>query len=322
MAGAISNMTTSIKGMFMDGAGEKAILYIYLADFNKMGVMKDEITAIKNLEKGLMKKVNSKLSIKDVAEGAKSGILDTLMSVIGSGSGDKLGATYKETINYLGQEDESLAGDLEEGMNTFFKFKVQYNPATIRLSSVNGRIQSRRADEGIDNLKVYNFSGKSKLSFDLIFDDTDNMNAFGMNELTNMNVTSAVNKGINTLVKGKEGLTGDYSVKPKMDAILSLLCSNITQEVVFFWSKMVFRGTITDVSNRFTMFNSKGNPVRGEMHLELTQDKKKVDQGYDDSYWDKAFNDCFEAKSDMPDFEGVHSSASTWTNNSLVNISL
>jgi hypothetical protein len=147
------------------------------------------------------------------------------------------------------------------------------------------------------------------------------MNAFGLNELSNMNVTSALNKVGSSLLKGKESLTGDYSVKPKMDAILSLLCSNITQEVVFFWSKMVFRGTITDVSNRFTMFNNKGNPIRGEMHLEITQDKKKVDQGYDDSYWDKAFNECFEEKSSLPGFEGVHSAGSIATDNSLINIS-
>ncbi len=331
MATALDNFTTSLKGMFLDGGGaEKAVLYIYLVDVDQPQNVEEEIKYVKNLEHGLLAKLDKKLSVKDAISNTASGVWDSLKEALtpGSGSSQDLGKLFQEADNNLKGKSEEDGGDkdfdLDPTKSNFLKFKVQYNPATIRLSSINGKVQSRRAEEGIENLKIYNFTGKSKLSFDLVFDDTDNMNAFGMNELTNMNFTSAINKGIDTFKKGKEGLTGDYSVKPKMDAILSLLCSAVTQEVVFFWSKMVFRGTVTDVSNRFTMFNSKGNPVRGEMHLELTQDKKKTEQGYDDSYWKKAFSDVFKEQKPGSDLTGASSSNTLqkFTNNSFMNINI
>lgn len=325
MAGAFDNFTSSLKGMIFDGAGEKAILYIYLVDVDKPQNVKEEIKYVKNLEKSLMKKAQAKLSVKDTLKSAGSGMLGSLKDAFtpGSGASTNLGETFKLAENELA-EGEDLLDNFDAGKSNFLKFKVQYNPASIRLSTINGKVQSRSADDGIENVKIYNFTGKSKLSFDLIFDDVDNMNAFGMNELANLNISSLANKGINTFKKGKEGLTGDYSVKPKMDAILSLLCSPVTQEVVFFWSKMVFRGTITDVSNTFTMFNSKGNPIRGEMHLELTQDKKKVDRGYDDRYWDKSFEACFKKKNAMDGISAANDTSilSNITNNSFLNLNI
>ncbi len=306
----MSNLGQSAKGMFSSNVGEKAILYIYLVNLNSKKtitldeakqMLKTETDALNKLQKDLMGKTKGKLSASGIAKS------------IGSSIADSAAGTFKKGVN-----SADHIADLDLGHPSFVKFYVQYNPASIRLYSVNGKVQARKDEAGIDKLDVYNFSGKSKLSFDLIFDDCDNMNAFALNEVANVNVTSALNKGLSALQHG--GL--NYSVRKKMDAIMSLLSSSATQQVVFFWANMAFRGTITDVGNRFTMFNPAGNPIRGEMHLELTQDKKSTELAYDETYWDNAFEKCFKKKDALGAIAGGVSTASKALNNNFINLNL
>lgn len=294
--------------MFTDGAADKAILYIYLTDLSKKNQSQEEsetdfnteVGALNSLQKDLLKKVKKSLggTIKDGLVDFGKGVVSTLTP--GSKSADSI-------------------GEVDSDHPSFIKFPVQYNPATINLYSVNGKVQSRKGEEGIDKLNVYKFTGKSKLSIDLVFDDCDNMNAFGLNDVVNTNFSGAINKGINAYRhKGN-----NYSVRKKMDAIMSLLSSSATQQVVFYWANMAFRGTITDVGNRFTMFNPQGHPIRGEMHLELTQDKSNEDLKYDEQYWDNAFQKVFKEK--KGGFEGVASMSSAFkkaTNNNFINLGI
>ena len=302
--GSLSNFTQSMMGMFTDGAVEKAVLYIYLQDVKQKlneqdskREMRFELNNILDLEKELMKKA-----------GTTEGVLDNLKNVGGSVKG------------YFtpGKKSKQKVGEMYKG--TYMKFDVQYNPATIRLYSVNGKVQERgNHNGGVDRLSIMDFSGKSKMSFDLIFDDCDNMNAFMFNEVANMNITSGINKGLSLLQNG--GNT--HSVRKRMDAIMSTLSTSATQQVVFAWSRMVFRGTITDVSNKFTMFNPQGNPIRGEMHIEITQDKKIRELRYDETYWDNAFKECFKSSNGAGGLSGI-AGKQNWvdkaTNNPFLNI--
>ncbi len=299
MGGVFDNIGSSAKGMFTDGAGEKAVLYVYFTDLSKKESEDDdfntEVTALKELQTTLLSNTKSRITPSNMWSDFKNAV--------------KPGSKSSQKVGEIASENKK-----------FMKFTVQYNPATIRLYSVNGKVQSRRAEESIDRLSVYRFSGKSKLSFDLIFDDVDNVNAFGLNEMTTMNATNALNKGLSAYSHG--GLT--YSVRKKMDAIMSLLASSATQQVIFFWGNMCFRGTITDVGNKFTMFNPSGNPIRGEMHLEITQDKKTKVLEYDESYWQKSFEKCFSNKNtkgaDMA--AGGQSGWSKLVNNNFINVGL
>ena len=310
--GIMDSLGQSAKGMFTENVTEKAILYIYLVDLSGPNdtnltdsgvkdIFDKETEKLNKLQKDLLKKTKSSLDI-----GGAGSALSAAGSAIKSGFNTLKNGGWNSSDNVA--EPDSHSG--------FVKFKVQYNPATIRLYSVNGKVQSRKGEEGIDKLSVYNFSGKSKLSFDLIFDDCDNMDAFTLNEISNINVTSAINKGWNALGHGKSG----YSVRKRMDAIMSLLSSAATQQVVFFWANMAFRGTITDVGNKFTMFNPSGNPIRGEMHLELTQDKQNVQMNYDESYWDNAFQKCFKEKSTLSAMDNMVGGKAF--NNNFINLNL
>ena len=309
--GVLDELGTSAKGMLTEGGGEKAVLYIYLVDLfddvDDSELQKEEIRDFKKLEKALEKRMKQKLGIGDtLKEGGKSflgGVKDTFGA--GVKSADKVAELDKEHPNFV-------------------KFAVQYNPATIRVITQSGRQERKIKDTGgvDDSLRGYKVgSGKTKLSFDLIFDDCDNMNAFLLNDVVNTNLTGLANKGLNTLTH--KGNT--YSVRKRMDAIMSLLSTTATQHVIFFWSKMYFRGQVTDVSNRFTMFNPKGNPIRGEMHLEITQDANQVKQfDYDEHYWNNAFDECFKDTSKMKDgFAGNHSVSAKQQvlDNSIMNLS-
>nr|WP_297703882.1 hypothetical protein [uncultured Butyrivibrio sp.] len=271
--GSITNLTQSIKGMFVDGAAEKAILYIYLADISKPVKEKDffsEIKEVNKFEKDLMKRTKKTMGFTDTMKEVGSSFLDYFTP---------------------GAKSQQKVGELDKENKNFLKFTVQYNPATIKLYTVNGKFQEKNNQAGVQSkLQKMDYKGKTKMSFDLIFDDCDNMNAFAFNDIANLNVTSVVNKGMSLLQNG--GNT--HSVRKRMDAMMSLFANPATQQVIFYWSKMVFRGTVTDIGNRYTMFNPQGNPIRGEMHIELTQDKSIKKMHIDDTYWDAAFKSCFK----------------------------
>ena len=281
--GAVSNGLSSMKGIFSDGAAEKAILYIYLTDISKPKTPEDtkaDTIEVKKWEKSLMKKTKDTISATDAVKGAASGIASFFTP---------------------GSKNQQTVGSIDKDNDKFLKFEFQYNPATLRLYSVNGKVQEKNNMSSSEQLHIMKFQGKSKLSFDIIFDDCDNMNAFMFNEVSNFNLTGAANK-VKSLVQNG-GNT--HSVRKRMDAIMSLLSTPSTQQVVFFWSRMVFRGTITSVSNRFTMFNPEGNPIRGQMHIEITQDKKYKDKLYDEQYWTRAFNECFKEPDGGMGIDGV-----------------
>ena len=293
--GMFDNFGSSVKGMFTDGAGEKAIIYIYLKDLSKKTTDEDfnqETKEINKLQTQLMKNAKNKISLSSMKDDIKSAFTP------GSGSSEKVGEVDSEHDN-------------------FFKFKVQYNPATISLSSLNGKIPTRSTEGGMSKLYDYTFSGKSKLSFDLVFDACDNMNAFMLNDVVNTNFTGLANKGLDMFKNGGN----NFSVRKRMDAMMSLMSSSETQQVIFFWSSMSFRGTLTDIDNKFTMFNPQGHPIRGEMHIELTQDKGIKDLNYEETYWQNAFKQVFKEKDGIGVGGGLGFS-NKYLNNNFINLGL
>ena len=144
-------------------------------------------------------------------------------------------------------------------MDKTFNFIVQYNPKTLNSSSSDGKIRWKRSKSGnkIKQSKT-EVHGNSTLTFELIFDDC-------------------------------------HGVRKRMDAIMSVLSTSYTNHVSFCWSQMLFEGILTNVENKFTMFDAHGNPISGTMHLTLTQEKKDKWPGYcEGNYWNNAFKKCFK----------------------------
>ncbi len=285
----MGNTWDSVKGMVTDGVTEKAVIYVPnpAANFKDLDSV---ITATGQLHSKLVQKAKKGLSLDSITKNVT----------------DQAAAAVDKS-----DDGEGPVGEVAEENGSFIKVKVQYNPATIRLSTVNGRIQKRNTDEGVDRLNIYKFSGKSKLSFDLVFDDVDNANAFMLENLT-PNVGNVVAKSSDMMSHEKHF----HSVRKRMDAMMSLLYGDNSRQVIFFWAKMVFRGTLTNVQNTFTMFNPQGNPIRGVMHLDLVQEKGNAKLSFQEQYWEEAFANAFKKNNTL----GGQSTLSALTNNNILNI--
>ena len=300
MAGMMSNLTSSLSGMVFDGAGAKAVIYIpnpnkYVPGETQAEDEKKLNKAAMNFEKSLVKKKTGKLD--DVAQSKLNE------------SGSALKAL--KSLKPGSKSSTNVAEDAE--VEDFVKVTLQFNPATIRMDTLNGAVKSiNTAGTDAKQLNEQNYTGRTKLSFDLIFDDVDLMDAFMLQEVVDMNVSKAAGKAYDMYTHG--GNT--FSVRARMEAFMGLLASSITQHVIFAWGKMVFRGQVTGVTNKYTMFNTSGNPIRGVMHLEITQDENKNDKfEYDQISLKNSFEKTFKNG-----IGGGTSVASKLLNNNILNI--
>ena len=101
---------------------------------------------------------------------------------------------------------------------------------------------------------------------------------------------------------------------------MALLTRDETRQVIFFWGKMCFRGELTGVSSKYTMFNKDGNPIRGTVDLTLRQGNEPQFQ-YDETYWDEAFTNAF-GDQDENVTSGIKSKVDKVLNNNFLNINL
>ncbi len=205
----------------------------------------------------------------------------------------------------------------------YFPIPVQYNPSSIRLYTSVGK-QYGRSGTGMDTEQTtFDAPPSTTLSCELLFDDTNIQDAFMLdsNPVTNLsfgNVYSAI----------KSASKGKYSVKAQIDIFLALFALPQAKQVIFFYGNMSFRGEIVGADARYTMFNKKGNPIRGTIALEIRQgskDSSKPQQGkqnfggYNEAaaYWNRAFDRCFGEA-------GVNSEAGGRSNggNALINLKL
>ena len=309
MAGMLSNLGSSAKGMFFDGAGEKAVIFLPNPNYFDPDSGNTDLalmnSAAEEIESGL---------IGDGIGGAVGGVMDNAKKALGnadSSSGNEKGF-WGKAKDFVTSKDPNKVAEVYDKNDKYMKVTVQFNPASIRLDSLNGQVQDINSGDVNKLVQQKDFLGRTKMSFDLIFDDVDPMDAFMLNEVANVNVSSVARKGMNMI----EHKGNTFSVTKKMETFMALLATNGGQHVIFFWSKMTFRGLITGVTNKYTMFNTSGNPIRGVMHLEITQDASKQDAfEYENKSWEKSYKRVFkEGKG------GGTGMLSKLTNNNILNI--
>ncbi len=305
----MSNLGSSAKGMIFDGGGEKAIIFLPNPNYfdpdkgnTRLDVMN---TAAEEIEKDLL---------AGGIAGAAGSVMDNAKNALGNAA-NKAGNSkgfFGKVGDYITSKDPNKVAEEYDKNDKFMKVVVQFNPQSIRMDSLNGSVQDINSGDVNKLVQQKDFLGRTKMSFDLIFDDVDPMDAFMLNEVANLNMTSLARKGMNMA----EHAGNTFSVTKRMEAFMSLLATNGAQHVIFFWSKMTFRGQVTGVSNKYTMFNTSGNPIRGTMHLEITQDASKTDAfEYENKSWDKSYHKVFSQGRG-----GGTSTLSKLTNNSILNI--
>lgn len=167
---------------------------------------------------------------------------------------------------------------------------LQFNPSSIQISAVGGG-RYAVADYGVQeegkgggresgNMSFTEISPFVQVSFRVLFDQTHNADAFMADKLTVNYEQTAQN--VLTLVAGQE-----YSVRPQMEGFLGAVQSGYHRMAVFQWGSMRYCGMMNQVQGNYTMFNVSGNPVRGEVNINLIvlyeEEGAKLD------YWERRY---------------------------------
>ena len=180
-------------------------------------------------------------------------------------------------------ESSKLAG------NGYHVLQVKYNPSKLQMSTKAGcYTQSGPGGEGVNTITQITVPAQTILNVELVFDDMSIPDAFMWDKFT-PSLDNAVTSTAGLIKKGKFDM--EYSVRKQMDGLLGLISSASSKNVVFYWSEMAFVGQLTNVQARYTMFNPKGEPVRGSIRLSIFQNED--DSKSEDEYWNSAFTKLF-----------------------------
>ena len=234
--------------------------------------------------------------MKDTLDAAKD-LQDAFMKA----TEDALSGTVssKARKNLLGQDQAYLA------------MEVQYNPSSIQMQTATGsQLDYSGGSMGnmANNMIIQNIVPTSTtMNVQLIFDEVNMYDAFMVNN---------VNSPVGAITQAaKYAVEKEHSVQHQIEGILSLLTMDVTRQVVFYWSKMCFRGELTAVQANYTMFNKSGNPIRGVVNLSIRQGEQA--ELFESSYWGKAYENLFtKGKADGK------STLSKVTNNNVLNLNL
>ena len=175
--------------------------------------------------------------------------------------------------------------------NNYCAMEVQYNPSSLYFTSQEGYSYDV-SDGGLGGqarqVSTTKAPSSVTLGCELIFDAMNKDDAFG---ITDQGITPD-----HILSLGKDiavQMRGGYSVAEHVNAIIACLFSSMTRQVIFYWGGMSFRGELTAVTARYTMFNKDGNPIRANVQIEIYQ--KNEDNVYDQTQYQQAFADTFKS---------------------------
>lgn len=253
----------------------------------------EQITSRDGAEERLRKK---RANMKDTLDAAKD-LQDAFMKATENALSGTVSSKARK--NLLGQDQAYLA------------MEVQYNPSSIHMQTATGsQLDYSGGSMGnmANNMIIQNIVPTSTtMNVQLIFDEVNMYDAFMVNN---------VNAPVGAIAQAaKYAVEKEYSVQHQIEGILSLLTMDVTRQVVFYWSKMCFRGELTAVQANYTMFNKSGNPIRGVVNLSIRQGEQA--ELFESSYWGKAYDNLFtKGKADGK------STFSKVTNNNVLNLNL
>lgn len=168
------------------------------------------------------------------------------------------------------------------------KFVVQFNPSSLTFNGRAGGVVPRqnygRPEDGGDpdkkELKPTYEVGPAPLSVtldvDLIFNKVYPNDAFLENKIapTVSNIRGAASV-INTVSGNSKG----YSVQKEIEGFIAATRIYSKTLISFNWGKLYYTGMIDRLEAEYKMFNPKGEPIYGVVHLALIL----VDEGVNES---------------------------------------
>lgn len=188
----------------------------------------------------------------------------------------------------------SMNGELYAIANDrgYIPIKVQYNPSSITFSGLKG-VQGPSHD---GTFMDFDRPAETVMGMELYFDTMEAGNAFMMDKTAKDVVTG--------LVKKKK------SVRYIVELLIGATVFPSTRWIGFAWNKMIFWGELVNVSASYIMFDTKGEPVRAKVSLQIRQDqvtqaaekgKEKTTENRkkEEKEWDKQFKALGKKKPKM-----------------------
>ena len=210
-------------------------------------------------------------------------------------------------------------------MSNFFPVQVQFNPSSIIFQGTGGEIRRESVGgAGENQFQQFDRPSETVLGMELIFDDTNNKDAFMMDaELPLLSEIASVGGMVQRIEQGVTALQGKkYSVQDTTELFVAAMVQNFTRLVGFAWNKMIFWGELVGVSVQYTMFNKAGAPIRAKVAIQIRQDQAV---GTDNPYateknWETAFENMFKAGTGNNAFGIPNSDSTNWLNGNFLNL--
>ncbi len=283
----MSSVTESLKKSLWSGDVQKAVICVRNIHAPKAPGQDDWDASVKSaarIQSDLMAKVEQSLA-------KSSSVWGNIKKAFGGSSA---------TVSY--DDVKKAAG------NDYIAIEVQFNPNTISFETQDSGPRTISSSSAGSPYYQIVEPVSTTMSFQLIFDQVTPLSTFMLDSLTVGNLAKAGIGAATSAISNKFGKQDeaekdhDKSVKAQMDGFLALLAMAETRQIIFFWSAMCFRGELTRVDSRYTVFNPDGTPVRGSMSVSIRQeqdnysDKKGKPAYYDEEYWRKQFEKNFKTE--------------------------
>ena len=196
---------------------------------------------------------------------------------------------------------DSLLTATANGVN-YIPVQVQFNPAAISFQGMGGEIRRESVGgAGENQFQQFDIPSETVMSLELMFDDTNNKDAFMMDaEMPLLSEIASAGGMVQRIEQGVDALRGkQYSVQDTTELFVAAMVQNFTRLVGFAWNKIIFWGELVGVNVQYTMFNKQGNPIRAKVSLQIRQDQSVDDNGpyATEKHWEKAFNKMFTVDS-------------------------
>lgn len=228
----------------------------------------------------------------------------------------------KSALSAMGK-DSSLTN--LANANDYISVKIQFNPSSIYFGGMAGEIRRDSVGGyGENQFQQFDSPAETVLGMQLIFDDTNNKDAFMMDaELPILSEIASVGGLTQRIEQGVSALQGkEYSVQDATELFVAAMTQNYTRMVGFAWNKMIFWGELVSCSVQYTMFNKMGAPIRATVDIRIRQDQAATGkEAYEtEEQWDKAFKNLFRENAGNNAFGIKNSDATNWLNGNFLNL--
>lgn len=169
------------------------------------------------------------------------------------------------------------------------KFEVQFNPSTLKIDAYGGGRQ--KVSSNVENRLTVNYQDVNpyiNVSFTMVFDDTNNADAFAVDKFS----LSASNLAKNAATAANTIMENEYTVRPQVEGFLAAIRNEAYRMVIFQWGNMRYTGMINNINAQYKMFNAVGNPIRAEVYMNILVTNTTTVEHV--NYWKNRYKEILE----------------------------